>query len=64
MMCEYCSGEENLANLKLADPKQNLYLWIEGNELWIESDTYNQYSIAHKTNIKYCPMCGVKLEVE
>lgn len=70
-MCEYCEGDEFLANNREYNFPTDTY---NGFEVWLEDNKLSIYACLDKAKavtasgsveieINYCPMCGRKLDV-
>lgn len=57
--CEYCNGEKDIFYLGGGIMQGDKYLMIEGGKLIVWEEYCNEP--VHSLDIKFCPVCGKKL---
>ena len=63
-MCNYCNSKGDLNIFKNRDdnyPSREIYVYINYNNLAIETYSSDEQDYFDSIEINYCPMCGVEL---
>lgn len=62
-MCDYCLADNNPSLIEEERAHGDLFVFLEKNKLLAEAYSYGN-TLAGSVTIKYCPMCGCKLEAD